>query len=237
MVNPPPAVVLPGPPGINPAWERDRERERNTKESTNASVKGGATIIGDHTIPIDIEDKSLSQSTRPGKGLSLPGPVDCETLFPPIGHLSRPCYDDSMETTSPPIAAPPRAGGRLYLWLGLALGLLGPTLYAVQLQAHRLTVPWYMPILGTIGAATMLFAATRNRGIWRFLLSALLVVLATGEWSLLLSKSKLPPYTGPVAVGKPFPAFSTTLADGSKFDETNLKGEQTTALVFFRGRW
>ena len=140
-----------------------------------------------------------------------------------------------METTLAP--APRRSPGRLYLWLGLALGLLGPAFYAVQLQAHRLTTPWYMPILGSVAVAAVLFALWRTRSIWRFLALALLVLFAAGEWFLLLSMSKLPPYTGPVAVGQPFPAFSTTLADGSTFDDSSLKGNQATVLVFFRGRW
>jgi peroxiredoxin len=49
--------------------------------------------------------------------------------------------------------------------------------------------------------------------------------------------SKLPAYTGPVAVGTAMPTFSTTLADGSHFDQDSLRGEQNTVLLFFRGKW
>ena len=142
-----------------------------------------------------------------------------------------------MDASSTSLPAPRRSPGRLFLWLGLALGLLGPTLYFVQFQAHRLTTPWYMPILGSVAVVGVLFALFRNRSIWRFLALGLVVLFAASEWDLLLRQSKLPDYKGPAVVGKPFPAFSTTLADGSKFDEANLKGEQPTVMVFFRGRW
>jgi FtsH-binding integral membrane protein len=142
-----------------------------------------------------------------------------------------------MATTSTPVQTPRRSPGRLYLWLGLALGLLGPVCYAVQLQAQRLTAPWYVPILGSVAVAAVLFAILRTRSVWRFLALALLVVFAAGEWFFLLSMSKLPDYKGPVRVNEPFPAFSTTLSDGSPFDESKLKGPQATVLVFFRGRW
>jgi hypothetical protein len=145
-------------------------------------------------------------------------------------------YHNRMETTITPVQTPRRSPGRLYLWLGLALGLLGPALYTVQLQAQRLTTPWYLPILSSVAVAAVLVALFRTRSIWRFLALALLVVFAAGEWFFLLS-SKMPPYAGPVAVGQPFPAFSTKLADGSSFDQDKLKGEQRTVMVFFRGRW
>jgi hypothetical protein len=139
-------------------------------------------------------------------------------------------------TTSPPVVS--RKGtGRTYLWLGLALGLAGPLLLVAQLQAKRLINPWYLPILGTIGAVLVGLALARRRGIGRSLALVLLGLLATGEWFILMSMSKLPPYTGPVAIGRPFPAFSTTLADGSSFTQASLQGEQKTAMVFFRGRW
>jgi peroxiredoxin len=53
---------------------------------------------------------------------------------------------------------------------------------------------------------------------------------------MLLVVFALPPYTGPVKAGQPFPEFATTLADGSSFTQNDLKGEQNTALFFFNGR-
>jgi hypothetical protein len=142
-----------------------------------------------------------------------------------------------MEPSSLPTPVPRRFPGRLYLWLGLALAVLGPTLYTAQLLAQRLTAPWYMPIFGSVAVGLVLFALSRSRSIWRFLALALVVVFAAGEWHLLLLDTKLPPYSGPVAVGQPFPAFSTKLADGSTFDEASLRSERPTVMVFFRGRW
>jgi hypothetical protein len=139
-----------------------------------------------------------------------------------------------MDTSAP--STPRQFPGRLFLWLGLVVGALGPILYVVQLRAERLTAPWYLPILGATGAILALFALSRRWGIVRFLLAGLLVLLAVGEVSLFFT-TKLPPYAGPVAVGQPFPAFATTLADGSPLTEANLAGTQPTAIVFFRGRW
>jgi hypothetical protein len=145
-------------------------------------------------------------------------------------------YHISMSTSSVLAPAPRRFPGRLYLWLGLALALFAPTFYTAQLLAQRLTAPWYLPILGTVAVGLVLLALSRSRSIWRFLVLALLVVMAGGEWFVLWS-AKLPPYTGPVTVGQPFPAFSTKLADGSTFDQASLKSDRPTVMVFFRGRW
>jgi hypothetical protein len=126
--------------------------------------------------------------------------------------------------------------GRVLFWLSLVLGLLAPIFYALQLSMGSLTKPWYLPILGTAAAALALGAVWRRFGIGRLLVGILLVLLAAFEWSL-FSTTKLPAYAGPVTIGRAFPAFATTLADGSQFTEANLAGPQSTALVFFRGRW
>ena len=126
--------------------------------------------------------------------------------------------------------------GRAALWLGLALGLLAPLLYVGQLRLEWLAAPWYMPILGTVAAALGAYALLHRRGIVRFLVALGLVLLAGLEWSVFWT-TKLPPYSGPVAVGQPFPSFTTTLADGTQFTQADLAGPQATAMVFFRGRW
>lgn len=141
-----------------------------------------------------------------------------------------------MNTTTPAIGKPGEPTGRLQVWLGVVAGLLGPVLYVLQLKAGRLVVPWYMPILGTLGCVLVLASLARRRSIGRFLLVGVLGILAVGEW-FVLSFSRLPAYSGPVAVGKPFPAFATTWADGKPFTEANLPGDANTIMVFFRGRW
>jgi hypothetical protein len=129
-----------------------------------------------------------------------------------------------------------RSSGRLYLGLGILLALLGPALYFFQLRAKIFTVPWYVPALGTVGVGSLLLAIVRRRTGWR-IASLLLIGLFVGaEWFMIGSLMKLPDYTGPVAVGAPFPTFTTMRADGTAFNQDDLK-EQDTALVFFRGRW
>lgn len=143
-----------------------------------------------------------------------------------------------MVTASPPASSTRRFPGRLYLWLGIGLMLLGPVLCIVQFWwAKLLSVPWYLPVLATIGAALALLAVLRTLTVWRIAAVVLCALLTAGEWYLLLSLTKLPVYAGPVSTGASFPTFTTTLADGSVFDQDSLRGEQNTALVFFRGRW
>jgi hypothetical protein len=140
-------------------------------------------------------------------------------------------------TTSSPVSGTPLFPGRLYLWLGIGLVLLGPILYMIQLWAKLLRPPWYGPAFTTAGVALVLLALRRRRTVWRGAVLALCGLLAVAEWYFLLSLSKLPAYTGPSSAGSSFPIFSTTLADGSAFNQDSLRGRQNTALVFFRGRW
>jgi hypothetical protein len=142
-----------------------------------------------------------------------------------------------MQTLSPPAAGVRRYPGKLYLWLGIVLALLGPVLYMIQLQAKFLGVPWYAPALATVGVVLVLLALLRRLTVWRVAGLVLCGLLAGAQWYFLLVLSKVPVYTGPVAAGASFPPFHTSLADGSVFDQDSLRGEQHTAMVFFRGRW
>ena len=128
-----------------------------------------------------------------------------------------------------------RPGRRYALW-GLAVALLGPALYMVQVFAAKLlVVPWYLPLIETAAVGLMLLALLQARTGWRFAGLAVCALLAAGEWFFVGVMSKLPDYTGPAAEGKPFPAFTTALADGSTFDRDRMR-EKDTAFVFFRGR-
>ena len=138
-------------------------------------------------------------------------------------------------TTSPPIA---RSRGRLWLWLGVGLFLLGLVLYFVQafLLKHLVT-PWYMPILFTLAVLSAL-VSVRQRPTWtRVIVSLVLALACAGEWYFILSMSRLPEYEGPVQVDKKIPAFTTTFADGSSFTEKDLQKGTPTVLVFYRGHW
>jgi hypothetical protein len=110
--------------------------------------------------------------------------------------------------------------------------------YAVQLLVLRiLTVPWYLPAAGSFAVVLMVLSLLQARSTWRIAGLIFVCLLAGFEWWFLLFFTRLPPYTGPVARGKPFPRFTTTLADGSSFNQNDLRGKENTVMVFFRGRW
>jgi hypothetical protein len=127
---------------------------------------------------------------------------------------------------------------RLVLWLGILITILGPALYAAQLiQARRLMTPWYLPISGTIGLALVAWSILKARTITRFVVLGVIGLFTLGQWYFIASESRLPEYAGSVAIGQPTPRFTTKRADGSPFSERDLVGTQTSAIVFFRGRW
>jgi hypothetical protein len=127
--------------------------------------------------------------------------------------------------------------GRLYLVLGMLLPVAGLAIYAARFRAGALDPPWYVPALATAGAGLVVLALVRSRSVWRWAAAVFFVLFAAAEWAAVLVLLSTPPYTGPAQAGRPFPAFATTLADGSPFTEESLKGGQNTVLVFFRGRW
>lgn len=130
----------------------------------------------------------------------------------------------------------PGPRGRHLMPLGLGLAALGIAAYLGQLWLRRLAVPWYMPALALIGVALVAVSLWERRTIWRVL--ALIVVVALGGLELMaLNAMRLPPYTGPVAAGRPFPSFVAKLADGTPFTQASLAGASHSILVFFRGRW
>jgi hypothetical protein len=146
-----------------------------------------------------------------------------------------------METMQKsPAASPPvaRSRGRLWLWLGVGLFLLGVVLFFVQAFVFKhLVTPWYMPILFTLGVLLALISV-RERPTWtRVIAFVLLALLCAGEWYFILSMSRLPEYKGPVQADKKMPEFTTTFADGSSFTEKDLQKGTATVLVFYRGHW
>jgi hypothetical protein len=120
--------------------------------------------------------------------------------------------------------------------LGLGLALLGVALYVVQISLERLMAPWYLPAFALLGVILVARSLWRRRTLWRILALAAVVLLAAAEIAMLVAL-RLPAYTGPVAAGKTFPVFETKKADGTAFTNRDLVGDQTSALVFFRGRW
>jgi hypothetical protein len=121
--------------------------------------------------------------------------------------------------------------------LGLALVLLGPILYVVQVAFARvLTVPWYMLATTAMGMLLLVYALGRAHTVWRIAAVVVAGLLAAAQAGILLGGT-LAPYSGPAQAGQPLPELSSTLADGTAFTSEQLKGNEDTALVFFRGRW
>ena len=135
-----------------------------------------------------------------------------------------------------PAAESRRYPGQLFVWLGLALTALGVIGYAVQISAQRLFAPWYLPWSATLGVLLVLISVWQAGVVWRKIVLLLVMFVASAEWFFMLGEP-LPPYTGPVAVGQPFPAFATVRADGTPFTQRDLEGDQDNVLVFFRGHW
>jgi hypothetical protein len=130
-----------------------------------------------------------------------------------------------------------RHPGRVLLLLGALIALAGPVLYAAQLNAKVLIAPWYSPLLATLGLAIIVLALMRSGSVWRWLATGFFTLFAAVQWLFLLVLMATPAYAGPVKSGQAFPPFATTLADGSGFTQDDLKGDQNTVLVFFRGHW
>ena len=139
-----------------------------------------------------------------------------------------------MNTSSAPVPRP--YPGRLFLLLGLALPFGGIVAYMLQFLAHRLMAPWYVPCLAVLGLLFIAVSLWQARSAWRVLALLLVLLLTCAECALLLAM-RLPAYTGPVAVDRPFPVFATLRADGTTFTQADLQGEQDNVMVFFRGRW
>src|SRR6516225_1141481 len=138
--------------------------------------------------------------------------------------------NDQYKTTS-------RHPGRSLLLLGVLVAVAGPVLNILLMFAAKILITnWYAPLLGTLGVALIVLALIRSRSIWRWTALVIFTLLAGFQWWALFAMG-LPAYTGPVKNGQTFPAFATTLADGSAFTQDDLKGDQNTVMVFFRGHW
>ena len=120
--------------------------------------------------------------------------------------------------------------------LGLGLAVLGVAGYAAQLSLGRLMLPWYMPAAALLGVVLVVASLRKRRTVWRWL-ALVAVVLLSGAELAALNAMRLPSYAGPIAAGRPFPAFEARRADGTPFTQDDLTGDQHHVLVFFRGRW
>jgi hypothetical protein len=130
-----------------------------------------------------------------------------------------------------------RNPARSLLLLGMFLAVAGYVLMMLLMFAAKILItPWYAPLLGTLGVALIILAVMRSRSIWRWTALVIFTLFVAFQWYALFAM-RTPAYTGPVKVGQPFPAFATTMADGSAFTQADLQGDQNTVMVFFRGHW
>jgi hypothetical protein len=121
--------------------------------------------------------------------------------------------------------------------MGILAAFAGLPLYMIQVEAANLTLPWYAPVLASFGTALVLLSLLQRRTVWRVVGLLFVLFLAAGECWALLSYSRLSPDTGRIAVRQQLPEFTAFRDDGTQFTRDDLKGEQDTILVFFRGRW
>ena len=131
---------------------------------------------------------------------------------------------------------PRSARGRVLLLAGAGLPILGIIAYAGQISLGRLTVPWYMPVLASLGVVLVVTSLWKRPTLWRVLALIAVALVAAGEWGLLFA-FRLPRYTGPIVADAAFPGFETSRADGTRFSRSDLVGSRNNVLVFFRGRW
>ena len=142
-----------------------------------------------------------------------------------------------MSTVSTTPSATARSPGRGYFWLGIGACLLGPVLVFAQFGLKHLFVPWYCPVLASLGAFLLLVAVARRRSVVRVVALLLVAAFAASQWYVLVALMKLPDYRGPIRTGTHLPAFAATFADDRPFTDKDLRDGSRRALVFFRGRW
>jgi hypothetical protein len=130
-----------------------------------------------------------------------------------------------------------RSTGRAYFWAGIGACLLGVALVFVQFGLKYLVVPWYSPVLATLGAVFLLLAVVGRRSITRIVVLVLVAAFAGLQWYALVSLIKLPDYVGPAQPGKQLPPFQAMFADGRPFTEADLEDGSRRVMTFFRGRW
>src|SRR5690349_18143404 len=117
----------------------------------------------------------------------------------------------STEIEGAPPAPVPGSTGRGWLWLGVLLCILPIAAFVVQFNVlQRMFVPWYIPMLATVGAACVLLAVMRRRTWPRWTALVLVTLLGGFEWLMLGAAVRLPQYAGPAHAGAKLPTFRTT---------------------------
>jgi hypothetical protein len=138
---------------------------------------------------------------------------------------------------SSPSGAISRSRHRLLFVAGIALFVLGPVWYAVQIRLKNLGSPWYVPILSSAGVLLLILSLWRRRGIVRTVFLIVFGVVCGFEWFTFTVAARSPAYTGPAQPGRKVPNFAARLADGTPFTTSELEKGTSTVLVFYRGHW
>jgi hypothetical protein len=120
---------------------------------------------------------------------------------------------------------------------GIALFVVGPIAYAIQFSLGMLFVPWYTPILATLGVLCLIAAVRQQPTLGRMIGVAAFALVGAFEWFMLLFGVSSPAYVGPAQVGQKVPAFAAHLASGAAFTDQNLADGGKSVVLFFRGRW
>ena len=120
-----------------------------------------------------------------------------------------------------PISAPPRR--MPWYFIGILLFLIGPAIYILQFRMRQLVVPWYAPVLASIGVLCLIASVMRRRGILRVVGLVLLTVVCGLEWFFLLVVAKSPAYEGPAQVGAPCRRLLPRLPTASRSRPRNWK--------------
>lgn len=128
----------------------------------------------------------------------------------------------------------PKNGRGLYLaaW-ALALGS-GAVYYTLIFTRGIFQIPWYFVAASTLAVVLAIAGLFKKRGILRYAATLILALIAFTAW--MPAVMKVPPYEGPVVVGKPLPVVLGKKADGTPFTNADLIGKRT-AVVFYRGWW
>ena len=120
---------------------------------------------------------------------------------------------------------------------GILFFVLGPTINVAMILMGRLTTPWYVPILATLGVVLMVLSVVQRGGVLRSVGMLVFALLCGLEWYFIASVIKTPEYVGPAQPGQKVPAFAAAYADGKMFSSKDLEDGSRTVLLFYRGHW
>jgi hypothetical protein len=138
---------------------------------------------------------------------------------------------------SVPAAVISRPRQWLLFFTGIALFVLGPAWYIIQIRLKNLGSGWYVPILSSAGVVFLILSIRQRRGAVRMVVLIFFAIVCGFEWFVFTVFSRSPAYSGPAQPGRKIPQFAAQLADGTPFTSAELEKGIATVLVFFRGHW